>query len=178
MVNVTPRPLYLQENRLYNLWRSWFCPMAVLDGCGKPPPHRDSIHRKVEIKNCLKVTNKHKTKNTVDKTNKLMNLKYLSSFRPLVLTVWPLLPTDCRCRGLQLYLTVLGGTTHTHTHTHTCGRVLLDEGSEFANLKRHDIHMTCIFMSSAGFETAIQQTHASEQLEKKNTKCCVILNSR
>jgi len=46
--------------------------------------------------------------------NKLLKLKYLSSFRPLFFTVWTLLLTGWRCRGLLLHL-----TTHTHTQTHT-----------------------------------------------------------
>ena len=34
----------------------------------------------------------------------------------LSLLVWPILPTNCRCRGLLLHLITL---RHTHTHTHT-----------------------------------------------------------
>jgi hypothetical protein len=49
------------------------------------PPGFDS--RKDKIKNCLKVTSKHKTKITVDKANNLMKLKYVSFFLPLFVTV-------------------------------------------------------------------------------------------
>jgi len=43
---------------------------------------------------------------------------------------------------------------------------------------KNNIQKTQIFIPSAGFEPAIPQTHASEQLEMKNTKCCANLISR
>jgi len=65
------------------------------------------------------------------------------------------------------------------THTHTLSRTPLDEGSDSRRdryLTTHNIHKTQIFMQSAGFETAIPQTHTSDQLEMKNTKCFVTVD--
>jgi len=46
----------------------------------------------------------------------------------LSFSVWPIVPSHCRYRGLLLHLVTLNDT-HTHTHTHTVGRTPLDEGS-------------------------------------------------
>jgi len=115
------------------------------DGCGKCRPNRVSIQGNAKIKKKgLKVTSKHKKKNTVDRAKNLMKLRYLSFFFPFPFTVRNVLLTHSRCRVLLLHLTALSDThkhTHTHTqthtthtHTHTCARARfkapLDEGLE------------------------------------------------
>ena len=42
-VNAKPRPLYPRERPATNCTGGWVGPRAGLDGCGKSPPHRDSI---------------------------------------------------------------------------------------------------------------------------------------
>ena len=72
--------------------------------------------------------------------------------------VWPLLPSQCRCRELLLHLTAFSDT-HTHTHTHICTlcKTLLDEWSARCrdiNLLTHNIHKRETSMPPARFETA------------------------
>jgi len=43
VVNATPRPLYPRERLGTHCIGGWVGPRAVLDGCGKSRPHRDSI---------------------------------------------------------------------------------------------------------------------------------------
>jgi len=43
VVNVTPRPLYPRERPSTHCVGGWVGRRAVLDGCGKSRPHRDSI---------------------------------------------------------------------------------------------------------------------------------------
>jgi len=62
-------------------------PIVGLDGCGNPP-HPDSIPGTAKIKNSLEVTNKHRTKNTVDEVINLIELKYISFFLPFFSTVY------------------------------------------------------------------------------------------
>ena len=119
-----------------------------------------------------------------------MKFKYISSFLPLYLTVWSLLHTHCRCRGLLLHLIILIGTTYTQTHTHTRTNIyrhkrtptyththsnthtthtlglLWTKDRNVANLTKHKIYKTEIFMPSVEFEPAIPaivrpQTHSS-----------------
>jgi hypothetical protein len=66
------------------MWRRLVAPIEGADGCGKSGPHRDSIPGTAKIKNCSKVTNEQKTKNTVEKKINFMKLQYLSLFIPFL----------------------------------------------------------------------------------------------
>jgi hypothetical protein len=63
-----------------NCGGGWVGPIVGLHGCGNSLHHRDSITGTAKIKNCLKVTNKHKTKNTVNERNNFMTLQYCSYY--------------------------------------------------------------------------------------------------
>ena len=65
-------------------WRRLAGLIVSVEGCGKSRPQRDSIPGWAKIENCSKVTNKHKTKNTVEKTNNLRKTQYLFLFLPFL----------------------------------------------------------------------------------------------
>ena len=74
-------------------------------------------------------------------------MKYLS------FSVWPRVPTHCRCRELLWQRITLSDT---HTHTHTLGRATLEEGSD----RRRDLYLRAqntdkrqTFMHTVGFES-------------------------
>ena len=72
--------------------------------------------------------------------------------------VWPLLPADCRCRGIRLLFIILNDTrSHTQAHTHKIGRITLDEGSariRYLYHRKHNTHKGETSMISAEFEPA------------------------
>jgi len=87
------------------------------------------LEKESNVTACLLLTH-----SIVHKTNAM---KYLS------FSVWPRIPTHCRCRELLRQLVTLSDThthtyTHTHaTHTHTLGRATLEEGSD----RRRDLYL-------------------------------------
>ena len=90
----------------------WVGPIVGRDGCGKSHSHRDWISGPVKIKNCLKVTSKHKTKNITDIVSNFMNLKFLSFMLSLFLafSVRSLSNCHCRCTRQSLHLITLSDT--------------------------------------------------------------------
>jgi len=76
-----------QPEHILGRGRVWVCPILGLDEWGKCHLHRVSIHVNIKIKNSFKVTRKQETKNTAEKANNIIKLKYLSSLFPLFFIV-------------------------------------------------------------------------------------------
>jgi len=96
--------------------------------------------------------------------------------------VWPLLPTQCRCRGILLHLITL-------SDMRTFGRITLDKGLAHCRelyLARHDTCKRQTTMPLAGFEPAtpeseLSQIHALDRTTTRNGLYyhqVLIINSR